>query len=129
MKRNREDIAPCTDSFKRPRSHSEFPGVSSLVSTVVHPPEEVGGVNKRSFSDTFTDEPIEKYIHKRQCLGRMRTPTVTLPERVVLGIWNHRNSLMGQVNRLERVIQELQYYINIHDLGRTAHVTPLVSVR
>ena len=95
MKRARNDDTWCTDDSSK-RKKVESPNLSGRKRQLVL----VNTSNKRQRFD---------FIPER---------TVTISEDVVVGIWNERNSLLSLVNRLRAQLEELQFYIRSHNIGK-----------
>ena len=67
--------------------------------------------------------------NKRQRFDFIPQRTVTISEDVVVGIWNERNSLLSLVNRLRAQLEELQFYIRSHNIGKCIHIVEHGVVR
>lgn len=107
----------------------------------VHVPPPASLTRKRHRHDDVVEEtPMAKRLHMCPATPNIPPPPpsivhpsqekiVTIPESIVLGIWNHRNELMKHVEQLKTIISQLRAYINMNDTGgQRSFNTSLVCV-
>lgn len=119
-RRQRSEDCTGSQSFRAKRQHQGKMPTMVPASVPVH----VG--SKRSRSGTPVHEPCLVPLPAVPAAPVPEAPPVIMPEvegvvsipqNVVLGIWNHRNALIEHVQRLEAVIAELRHYIQYSNVG------------
>lgn len=130
MKRSRDFFDDTTRDNVPKRTHieqfSESAASSSALSTLItgeKRPYEIAAAEV--LSDVVTATKRQR-IHEHE---KEQVKLVTIPERVMLGVLNHRNFLIQRVQEMEKMIDELRYYIQVNDVGHRAAQIQVLTVR
>ena len=80
-----------------------------------------GKRSREDYDDCMENVHSHKRVHTcpttNEIAVQQQGKIVTIPESIVLGIWNHRNELMKHVAYLKSIIDKLQTYIRVNDVG------------